>query len=93
MGGLKNKLCFNNSLHQTAAAVRLSPVCIKPVSELRLHFKSDSSAETVRLSDETDTTAHALITVGSILPPMKLPTTARVLRHLVAVRLTKYDSE
>ena len=36
---------------------------------------------------------YALIAVGSILPPILLPTTARVLRHLVAVRLTKYDSE
>ena len=52
MGGLKNKLCFNNSLHQTAAAVRLSPVCIEPVSELRLQFESDSSAAAVRLSPE-----------------------------------------
>ena len=52
MGGRKNKLCFNNSLHQTAAAVRLSPVCIKPVSELRLQFESDSSAAAVRLSPE-----------------------------------------
>ena len=45
-------MCFNNSLHQTAAAVRLSPVCIKPVSELRLQFKNDSSAAAVRLSPE-----------------------------------------
>ena len=45
-------MCFNNSLHQTAAAVRLSPVCIKPVSELRLQFNSDSSAAAVRLSPE-----------------------------------------
>ena len=52
MGCRKNKLCFNNSLHQTAAAVRLSPVCIKPVSELRLQFESDSSAAAVRLSPE-----------------------------------------
>ena len=52
MGGLKNKLCFNNSLHQTAAADRLSPVCIEPVSELRLQFESDSSAAAVRLSPE-----------------------------------------
>ena len=50
--GDKNKLCFNNSLHQTVAAVRLTPVCIKPVSELRLQFKSDSSAAAVRLSPE-----------------------------------------
>ena len=34
------------------AAVRLSPVCIKPVSELRLQFKNDSSAAAVRLSPE-----------------------------------------
>ena len=52
MGGLKNKLCFNNSLHQTAVAVRLSPACIKPVSELRLQFKNDSSAVAIRLSPE-----------------------------------------
>ena len=52
MGGLKNKLCFNNSLHQTAAADRLSPVCIEPVSKLRLQFESDSSAAAVRLSPE-----------------------------------------
>ena len=45
-------MCFNNSLHQTAAAVRLSPVCIKPVSELQIQFKSDSSAAAVRLSPE-----------------------------------------
>ena len=52
MGGLKNKLCFNNSLHQTAAADRLSAVCIEPVSEMRLQFNSDSSAVAVRLSSE-----------------------------------------
>ena len=34
------------------AAVRLSPVCIKPVSELRLQFNSDNSASAVRLSPE-----------------------------------------
>ena len=34
------------------AAVRLSPVCIKPVSELRLQFNSDSSAVAIRLSPE-----------------------------------------
>ena len=45
-------MCFNNSLHQTAAAVRLSPVCIKPVSELQTQFKSDSSAAAVQLSPE-----------------------------------------
>ena len=46
-------MCFNNSLHQTAAAaVRLSPVGIKRVSELRLQFNSDSSAAAVRLSPE-----------------------------------------
>ena len=52
MGGRKNNLCFNNSLHQTAAADRLSPICIEPVSELRLQFESDSSAAAVRLSPE-----------------------------------------
>ena len=51
-GGPKNKLCFNNSLHQTAESVRLSPVCIKPVSELRPQFNSDSSGAAVRLSPE-----------------------------------------
>ena len=35
-----------------AAAVRLFPVCIKPVSELRPQFNSDSSAAAVRLSPE-----------------------------------------
>ena len=35
-----------------AAAVRLSPVWIKPVSELQIQFKSDSSAVAVRLSPE-----------------------------------------
>ena len=45
-------MCFNSSLHQTAAAVRLSPVCIKPVSELKPQFNSDSSAAAVRLSPE-----------------------------------------
>ena len=52
MGGLKNKLCFNNSLHQTAAAVRLSTICIEPASELQKQFKSDSSAAAVWLSLE-----------------------------------------
>ena len=37
-------MCFNNSLHQTATAVRLSPICTEPASELHIHFKSDSSA-------------------------------------------------
>ena len=35
-----------------AAAVRLSPVCMKPASELGLQFESDSSVAAVRLSPE-----------------------------------------
>ena len=35
-----------------ATAVRLSPICTEPASELHIHFKSDSSAAAVRLSPE-----------------------------------------
>ena len=42
----------NNSLYQTAAAVRLSPVCVKTESELRVKIICDGSAAADRLSPE-----------------------------------------
>ena len=42
----------NNSLYQTAAAVRLSPVCVKTESELRVKIICDGSAAADRLFPE-----------------------------------------
>ena len=42
----------NNSLYQTAAAVRLSPICVKTESELRVKIICDGSAVADRLFPE-----------------------------------------